>query len=145
MLGARGSHRVCGVISLVALAGMVAGCSGGRVLSQEDEVPLIQAQYKRMGGTSAGIYSKAVDVCSRLDIQIIAEREGRSLTGKMNIAQKPVFMYFKIASGDWVNVRFYNLTRAEEEKWREKFLRELDGKVRGTPAERERTGRSRRG
>jgi hypothetical protein len=121
------------------------GCGSAEVLTPEQEMPLIQQQYRRVGGSAAGIYANAKKVFERLSITVTDERPGASLVGKMNVKQKPVWVYFKIASGDWVNVRLYNLTRPEEDKWRSRIFEELNMQIRGTPAERQRGGRSRRG
>jgi hypothetical protein len=111
------------------------GC-GGAILSPEQEIPLIQQQYRRVGGSASGIYENALKVFEKLSITVTDERPGASLIGKMNIKQKPVWVYFKIASGDWVNVRLYNLEGAEEDKWRSRIFKELEWFMRGGPQER---------
>jgi len=130
---------VCAVSSFAML-----GCGSVEVLTPEQEMPLIQQQYRRVGGSASGIYANALKVFDKLSITITDQRAGASLIGKMNVKQKPVWVYFKIASGDWVNVRLYNLTNAEESKWRSRIFEELEAFMRGAP-QRERSGRSRRG
>jgi hypothetical protein len=135
-----------GTIALLcAVSSTLLGCGGAEVLTPDQEMPLIQQQYRRVGGSTSGIYASAKKVFERLTITVTDERPGASLIGKMNIKQKPVWVYFKIASGDWVNVRLYNLTGPEEAKWRSRIYEELHFQMRGAPAERQRSARSRRG
>jgi hypothetical protein len=124
-----------------ALLVCVAGCGGGGILSHDEEMLLIQEQYRRVGGTAAGIYANAKKVFDKLHIKLTGVREGAAMIGKMNIQKRSVFVYFKIAGGDWVDVRFYNLTESEQDKWRSRFFNELEAQIRGTPAERERSRR----
>jgi hypothetical protein len=147
MLGTRCAERLWGAVSLTAFAAAVAGCGGAVVLTPEQEIPLIQQQYRRVGGSSSGILASAKKAFERMSIVVADERPGSAIIGRMNVAKKPVYVYFKIASGDWVSVRLYNLSDAEQEKWRTRIFKELKDEMRGTPTEPGRvTGtRSKRG
>ena len=81
-----GRMRTCMIALLSAVSSVtILGCGNLEVLSPEQEMPLIQQQYRRVGGSSSGIYANAKKVFDRLSITVTDERPGASLIGKMNI------------------------------------------------------------
>lgn len=125
----------------------VAGCGTSVMVSTQEEMPAGRYAYRRMPGSSAKIFAEAKGVLDRMGFAISGERENQALMGELEVARKPVpvLLYLTISRGDRVTLRFYNLTPAEEEEWTAKVFHNIRAAVMGTPAEREKRGRPRRG
>ncbi len=125
----------------------VAGCGTVVMTNPQEEMPAARHAYRRMPGSSAKIFAEAKKVLDRMGFTIVSERENMVLNGKLDVARKPVaiLLYLTISRGDRVYLRFYNLTAAEEEEWTARVFHNIRAAVMGTPAEREKRGRPRRG
>ncbi len=124
-----------------------AGCGTAIMMNTQEEMPAGRYPYRRMPGSSARIFAEAKRVLDRMGFAIVSERENMALNGRLDVARKPVpvLLYLTISRGDRVYLRFYNLTAAEEEEWTAKVFHNIRAAVMGTPAEREKRGRPRRG
>lgn len=124
-----------------------AGCGTAVVTNPQEDMPASRHSSRRMPGSSARIFAEAKRVLDRMGFAISGVRENQALMGRLDVARKPVpvFLWLTITRGDRVYLRFYNLTPAEEEEWTARVFHNIRAAVMGTPAEREKRGRPRRG
>jgi hypothetical protein len=128
-------------------AALLCGCGGTATTYPEEEQYLAEQAFRRLPGSAPTIFAEAKKVLTSLGFMVTGERQNAAIAAKKDVGKKhvPIFVWLTITAGDKVSLRFYNLDDDQEREWTSKLFRGIKEALIGTPAEREKRGRPKRG